>query len=193
MLQNIREIGIFMILAQAVVHFAPGRQYEKYIKSISGVIILLLFLRPFVQMAGGQWQNPSAVLDGLKEAAGLPDLFADAAAFSESGVETAVIRRMEEEIETRLNRELDADSCLVKRVELSLQEGGGSHEAEPFFTLRVVMGKKAAGSGKIAVDEITVGTPQMGEEESAEVYRLRFAKLLGLEKERVEVRWDGRD
>ncbi len=193
MLQNIREIGIFMILAQAVVHFAPGRQYEKYIKSISGVIILLLFLRPFVQMTGGQWQNPSAVLDGLKEAAGLPEFSADAAAFSESSVETAVIRRMEEEIKTRLNRELAADSCLVKRVELSLQEDGESPEAEAFFSLGVVMGRKAAGSGKIAVEEITVGAPQRGEEESAEVYRLRFAKLLGLEKERVEVRWDGRD
>ena len=53
MLQTIREIGIFMIVAQAIVHFAPGKQYEKYVKSISGVIVLLLFLKPFVEMAGG--------------------------------------------------------------------------------------------------------------------------------------------
>ena len=31
MLETIRQIGVFMIAAQAVVHFAPGRQYEKYI------------------------------------------------------------------------------------------------------------------------------------------------------------------
>ena len=47
MLDTIREIGIFMIAAQAVVHFAPGRQYEKYIKSVSGIIILLLFCSLF--------------------------------------------------------------------------------------------------------------------------------------------------
>lgn len=40
MLENIKEIGVFMIAAQAVIHFSPGRQYEKYIKLVSSVIIL---------------------------------------------------------------------------------------------------------------------------------------------------------
>ena len=40
MLKNIREIGIFMIAAQTVIHFAPGRQYEKYIKSVSGLSLI---------------------------------------------------------------------------------------------------------------------------------------------------------
>lgn len=193
MLQTIREIGIFMIVAQAVVHFAPGRQYEKYIKSISSVIILALFLKPFVQMAGGQWQAPSVILERMETSAVQPDFFAASAAASESSVESAVIGRMEEELAERLNRELAADSCLVRRVELKLQEGmeGGGEEA--FFLVKVVMGEHMAGSGEITVEEIRVGAPQKREEETLEAYRLRFAECLGLEKERVEVRWDGRD
>lgn len=192
MLQTIREIGIFMIVAQAIVHFAPGRQYEKYIKSISNVIILALFLKPFVQMAGGQWQAPSAVLERLEESAAQSDFSAALAASSESGVESAVIGRMEEELTERLNRELAADSCRVMRVELTLQDGteGGGEEA--FFLVKVVMGEQPTDSREIAVEEITVGAPQ-NKEEAMEAYRLRLAECLGLEKDRVEVWWDGRD
>lgn len=193
MLQTIREIGIFMIVAQAVVHFAPGRQYEKYIKSISSVIILALFLKPFVQMAGGQWQMPSAVWERLEASAAQLDFFAAPAGVSESGVEAVAIRRMEEELAERLNRELAADSCMVRRVELMLQEGTESGGEEVFFLVKVVMGEQAADRGKITVEEIDVGAPQKGEEEALEAYRLRFAECLGLEMERVEVWWDGRD
>lgn len=192
MLQNIREIGIFMIVAQAVVHFAPGKQYEKYIKSISGVIILVLFLKPFVQMAGGQWQMPSTVLERLEQSVGMSDFPAASTARPENEVADAVVRQMEEEIEKRLNRDLAGDSCLVRQAVLTLTkaaEGSG----EDFFSVLVILGDRAADSGEIAVKEITVGTPQTKEDEVLEAYRLRFAGVLGWEKERVEVRWDGRD
>lgn len=191
MLQNIREIGIFIIAAQAVVHFAPGKQYEKYIKSISGVIILVLFLKPFVQLAGGQWQAPSAVLERLQEAGKLTEISVDPAA-ADGGVETAVTGRMEKEIADRLNRELAADICLVKEVELSLKEGTEDSKEDAFYTVRIVMGERPAGREVIAVEEISVGVPET-KEDAQEAYRQHFAELLDLEPERVEVRWDGRD
>lgn len=191
MLQNIREIGIFIIAAQAVVHFAPGKQYEKYIKSISGVIILVLFLKPFVQLAGGQWQAPSAVLERLQEAGKLSEISVDPAA-ADGGVETAVTGRMEKEIADRLNRELAADTCLVKEVELSLKEGTEDSKEDAFYTVRIVMGERPAGREVIAVEEISVGVPET-KEDAQEAYRQHFAELLDLEPERVEVRWDGRD
>lgn len=191
MLQNIREIGIFIIAAQAVVHFAPGKQYEKYIKSISGVIILVLFLKPFVQLAGGQWQAPSAVLERLQEAGKLSEISVDPAA-ADGGVETAVTGRMEKEIADRLNRELAADTCLVKEVELSLKEGTEDSKEDAFYTVRIVMGERPAGREVIAVEEISVGEPET-KEDAQEAYRQHFAELLDLEPERVEVRWDGRN
>lgn len=191
MLQNIREIGMFMIVAQAVVHFAPGRQYEKYIKSISSVIILLLFLKPFVQFAGGTWQAPSAVLDRLQVYAELSKSPSFSSQMQENGVEDVLLRRMEEEIAARLNRELAGEDYLVKRVELSPEEGAESIGEASFFSVKVVMGEQSAESGEIAVGEITVGATQAKEEKALEAYRLRFAGLLGMEKEHVEVRWDG--
>lgn len=190
MLQSIREIGIFMILAQAVVQFAPGRQYGKYIKSISGVIILLLFLKPFVQLAGGEWQVPSDILERVKEGAELPEF---SGLQQEKGVEDAVKRRMEKEIESMLSRELEEDPCLVRQVELHLTEEPELSGEEPFFTVDVVIGDRKAQDGAITVEEIAIGAGQEREEELAEAYRLRFAEVLKMEKERVEVRWDGRD
>lgn len=190
MLQSIREIGIFMILAQAVVQFAPGRQYGKYIKSISGVIILLLFLKPFVQLAGGEWQAPADILERVKEGSGLPEFSAPQ---QEEGVEDAVKRRMEGEIESLLNRELAEDPCQVRQVELNLTEGSELFGEEPFFTVNVVIGDRKAQDGEITVEEISIGTGQEREGETTEAYRLRFAEVLKMEKERVEVRRDGRD
>ena len=66
MLDTIREIGVFMIAAQAVVHFAPGRQYEKYIKSVSGIIVLILFLKPVLRLAGAAWEEPQVLLEDRK-------------------------------------------------------------------------------------------------------------------------------
>ncbi|MCM1267358.1 MAG: stage III sporulation protein AF [Bacteroidales bacterium] len=186
MLKTIREIGIFMIVAQAVVHFAPGRQYEKYIKSISGVIILLLFLRPFVQRAGGQWKPPSEIYEQWKAAAGLQEISAVSLGDPENGVENAVMRRMEEEMAERLNRELAGETCAVKRVHLTLEEDGS-------FLAGIVLGEREADGGGITVEEITVGKERerAPEKEAEDVYRQRFAALLEFEEERVEVRWDG--
>lgn len=191
MLQNIKEIGIFMILAQAVVHFAPGRQYEKYIKSISGVIILLLFLRPFVQVAGGQWQEPAAVLEGIRETAKLPELSADLAKISGAGVEEAVTERMEEELAARLNRELAGEDCFVKQVRLILAERMEPSEEEVTFSVEVVVGERRTDDSGIAVEKITIGTGKEGENGALEAVRLRIADLLGLEENCVEVKWDG--
>lgn len=191
MLQTIREIGIFMIIAQAVVHFAPGRQYEKYIKLISSVIILFLFLRPFGRTAGEQWRNPEAVWERWEKSVELAEFSADYAESAEGGVETAVVGRMEKEIRERLNRELAADPCRVKRVELFLKEGAEGAGEEAFFLVRAVMEKQPADGNSIGVEEITLNKPRTEEENMQEDYRLRIAGILGLEEGRVEVEWDG--
>lgn len=191
MLQTIREIGIFMIIAQAVVHFAPGRQYEKYIKLISSVIILFLFLRPFGRTAGEQWRSPEAVWERWEKSVELAELSADYAESAEGRVETAVVGRMEKEIRERLNRELAADPCRVKRVELFLKEGAEGAGEEAFFLVRAVMEKQPADGNSIGVEEITLNKPRTEEENIQEDYRLRIAGILGLEEGRVEVEWDG--
>jgi len=54
--EAICRVGIFMICAQAVVHFRPQESYEKYLKLIVSVMILLQLFLPIggVFLAGGK-------------------------------------------------------------------------------------------------------------------------------------------
>lgn len=202
MLKNIREIGIFMIAAQAVIHFAPGKQYEKYIKSVSGIIILLLFLKPFLQLSGAEWKEPETVLEKLEELTDMP-------AFPEwkngaengsvkgkgTGVGSALVSRMETEVKELLNRELEGEDYCVKQVALQLAQDP-SQEGEMILSeveITLTGAEDMEEESRIRVDEIVVNdTPDLTDGDAMSVYRGRFAALLGIEEKRVEVRQDGR-
>lgn len=186
MLKTIREIGIFMIAAQAVVHFAPGVQYEKYIKSISGVIILFLFLKPFLQLTGGTWEEPE---DILKKMPDLPDL---SEIVQTTSVGDAVSSRMEEEITTLLNQELTEENCYVRSVVVRFTEGQVLNREEQIPFVEITIGKKEE-KDLIVVEEITIGETKDEEKvEEEQAYRKKFAGLLEIPEENVEVKMDGR-
>ena len=58
LLQTICRIGIFMICAQAIVHFRPRETYEKYLKLLVSVMILIqLFLPVGSFLLGGNMEQ----------------------------------------------------------------------------------------------------------------------------------------
>lgn len=64
LLQTICRIGIFMICAQAIIHFRPRETYEKYLKLLVSVMILIqLFLPVGSFLLGG---NMEQTLEGLE-------------------------------------------------------------------------------------------------------------------------------
>lgn len=201
MLKNIREIGIFMIAAQAVIRFAPGRQYEKYIKSVSGIIILLLFLKPFLQLSGAEWKGPEAVLEKLEEVTDMPDFSALENGVGEedsdwmgADMDSAVVSRMEAEIKEFLNRELSEDDYRVKQVSIRLEKNPAQGDELCLLQITVRMGRASETEEEraIGIDRIVIGDTENEEETVFLQYRSRFAALLEVEEERVEVRLDGR-
>lgn len=205
MLKNIREIGIFMIAAQAVIHFAPGRQYEKYIKSVSGIMILLLFLRPFLQLSGMEWSSQKAVLEKLEELTDMPDFPGgewktgqEGAARADAGVKSTALSRMETEVKDLLNRELEGDEYRVKRVSIRLAKDS-AQESELRLSqveIELVNAEETKEERQIGVERIVIGneadSAKAEEEKIYLQYRSRFAELLGIEEEKVEVRQGGR-
>lgn len=192
MLDTIREIGVFMIAAQAVVHFAPGKQYEKYIKSVSGIIILLLFLKPVLQLAGAAWEEPQELLKKWEEMTDMPDF---SVRQQTDGVTEEVIHRMAAEIEERLNRELAEDAYFVSRVSIRFIEASGVEAGALLPEVTVFLRERDGEEedGRIEIAEIVVGQPRETDWDGIfPAYRKRFATFLGMEEERVEVRRDGR-
>lgn len=68
MFQTICRTGIFMICAQAIVQFRPHESYEKYLKLLVSVIILIqLFLPIRNLLAGTDGTDADAILDSFRQ------------------------------------------------------------------------------------------------------------------------------
>lgn len=62
--QAICRVGIFMICAQAIVHFRPQETYEKYLKLLVGIMTLIQLILPIGSFfAGGGRQQAEAALE----------------------------------------------------------------------------------------------------------------------------------
>ena len=209
----IKKIGIFMIAAQAVIHFAPAQKYEKYIRMIVGVMILLQFLTPLYQILTKKaWEEPdwnALTVNGLEE--GLPEL--DTAANS---VMYSVVEQMEKEIKSRLNREIEEENYRVVSVNVSMQTmenmdeyGGRQYELDSVCV--VVRQTYSIGGGetqnnmdkieKVQIQKIDVTLDEQNiqkkedetetefteKQEKEEAFRRRFCSVLGMEEKYMEV------
>ena len=56
----IGQVGIFLICAQTVVHFRPKESYEKYLKLLLSVMLLLQLLQPVLTALGSNTEQNAA-------------------------------------------------------------------------------------------------------------------------------------
>lgn len=63
--EAICRVGIFMICAQAILHFCPKSAYEKYLKLLVGVSVLLQLFLPVCRLLPGSGLKETA--KGLEE------------------------------------------------------------------------------------------------------------------------------
>lgn len=83
------RMGIFMICAQAIVHFRPKASYEKYLKMLVSMMLVLqmfLLMGGVFQMNGAQWFQAWEGEAGLfsKEEMGAEMLGIDPRSYQES-------------------------------------------------------------------------------------------------------------
>jgi hypothetical protein len=192
-----------MVAAQTVMYLAPGRQYDKYIKMIAGVMILMLFISPFVSGASEIEQEWQQGVDQMMQKLDGQDYGQEGQNQWGSAVtQEAIVSELEETIAARLDQVNENAAYRVWMVTLELQDGAADEmnfaEADwKVERIDVVMEKtddlnKQENSSDemtpIIIEKIVVDpeeTEQQTEEE--ETYRKLFADTLGLEEERVEV------
>lgn len=54
-LGSVKQLGIFMICAQAILHFRPDSSYEKYMKLVIGIMVLVQLVIPFAKIFSAEW------------------------------------------------------------------------------------------------------------------------------------------
>lgn len=57
LVEAIRRIGLFLVVAQVILHLAPEKRYERYLRLIAGVIVLGLLARPLFGISENGWQE----------------------------------------------------------------------------------------------------------------------------------------
>lgn len=209
----IKKIGIFMIAAQAVIHFAPAQKYEKYIRMIVGVMILLLFLTPVYQiLTKAVWEEPdwNAMAENGLEVS-VPELD-----MASNSVMNSVVKQMENEIKSRLNREIEEENYRVVSVKVSMQtaENADEYEGEQYEldSVRVIVRRTYSIGGtetqnsmdkieKVQIQKIDVTLDEQSmhenedesetelteKQEKEEAFRRRFCNILGMEEKYMEV------
>ncbi len=126
LIEVIKRIGIFMIAAQALVHFAPGQKYEKYMKLIVGIVILFQFIKPVYALFNGTDINWSD-WDSQKFLGEYEGTVMELAENVPEGIDhtdpvgKTVIKRLEEEIKSRLNEEIMGGDYQVSHVKVSMK------------------------------------------------------------------------
>lgn len=213
-LENIRNIAVFMIAAQTAMHFAAGKQYEKYMKVITGVIILFMFIGPFLsapQSLAVNWQEEIIRMENR-----LGDSMRLEMPYAADSVETTALRQIEEEVRVRLNDAIPDEDYTVTDVAIDLEKKdesidtgtGGKERNWVFRRVKVIMQAEADrsiadtyGRETIVIGEIKIGHESENEAEQEEQdsgqetkmreYRHIFAQMLGIAEDRVEVTYRG--
>ena len=54
MLSIVKEVGIFVVIAQAILYFVPGEAYVKYVKVLIGVIMIAKLTFPLFAFLSGE-------------------------------------------------------------------------------------------------------------------------------------------
>ena len=60
----IRDIAVFLIVSAAVLHAVPGKDYRKYIRFFTGLILILLLAEPILELSGMARRDPDPPAGG---------------------------------------------------------------------------------------------------------------------------------
>lgn len=190
LLGTIRQIGIFMICAQAVLHFKPSAKYEKYLKLLISVMVLVQLLVPFlrffssdgeaffnwrIQEIGGNMEQEMAQLQ-----------------IENSIREETILKEMEEKVKTQIGK-------IASEHELSVCYIGLDTAETPAKWTVYVKEQAARSDISIHIDKIgavsEVSALEKGEEENADknnklqMLSNEIEQELGIRREEIEVIW----
>lgn len=142
LVELIKKIGIFMIAAQAVIHFAPGQKYEKYLKMIVGIMILLQLLSPLYSISVNAETDWNKQFQKIEEeiAQGMPEGILGEISNAGMGTTTEkVIEELEGEIKTKLNKGIPDENYRVTgvRVSMHVQNDWGKNDSQKYVLEKI--------------------------------------------------------
>ncbi len=145
MLSVIKEIGIFIVIAQAILYFVPGDTYVKYVKILIGIMMIAKMISPVFSLLSENGIE-EIILQGealLRELENTGEECVESSMYGEIYIEIG------KEIENKLNQN-PAEGYDVEQVKV-MQEGD-DHEILLYVTRQMGVMEK----GQLSEKELEV-------------------------------------
>ena len=68
-IELLKQVGIFMVCSQTILHFKPQQKYDKYLKLLVGIMVIAQLMSPVLKVFSGE-KSVAGVAEGV--VAGLP-------------------------------------------------------------------------------------------------------------------------
>ncbi len=188
MISVIREVCIFMIIAQAVLYFVPGSSYMKYVRILAGIMVILKITEPFfgLLMDDGQKQEIQSRVEMLEKA------------INESRGELQLEENyinIYEEIGDELKMRLAECDSRYEIVSVDIRGWISQGEEKPQFDagrekiIITLMERKKNGEELIQIAPIHLDDNKGGEWQKEESgLKELYGKCIGVDAERIEIR-----
>lgn len=181
MIEMIKEMGIFIVVAQALLYFVPGNSYVKYVKVVIGIAMIAKIAEAVLSPFSGN------AADGFDEILDQSFTFMEAEGESveeaaDEKNKAAILKGLNDEIRLRLN-EAPMNGFVVEEVSLRENLSG---ELQGISVTVSEGGRKP----EIKIEKIPAGTDEEDKETSQTEEKLKkhYGAVLEIPPEQIEIR-----
>ncbi|MBP3603244.1 MAG: stage III sporulation protein AF [Lachnospiraceae bacterium] len=160
MLSIVKEVGIFVVIAQAILYFVPSENYAKYVKVLIGIMMVAKLISPIFSMLSGE---------------GITEFDYRGEAFWES-MEKTKIREMEGMTEEKI----------YENIRKEMKEKLNNNPMDGYVVEDVYIEETKDGTGKITILVQNEGAEKKGVGE--EVLRKHYQELLKTEYINLQIK-----
>lgn len=188
--QTIRQIGIFMICAQAILHFKPSVKYEKYLKLLISVMVLVQLLLPLLKIFS--WEEEDLFYNRMEAIQAEMEKEMAELKIESTIYEESVLKETEEEIKTKVNLIAAKNELIVCYLQFDAADSKGK-------MVVYVKEEEKLQDMEIHIDRISINpdfpVPERADEkETAKNDKLQalsddIHRELGIDERRIEVLW----
>lgn len=183
--QSIKQIGIFMICAQVILHFKPSVKYEKYLKLLLSVMILVQILIPIINFFSGNSSADFYLL--IEELQTEIDKNMEQLEIESAISEENILNHTYDEIKSRINNNIIETGLQVKKIEYNEENAVVLYVEQSSIRqdVSIEIGKVSIGEQEIAGKAVTEKNGEM--ENELHMLSNIAAKELGIKEEQIEV------
>ncbi len=201
LLEFVKGIAAFTIIAQAILHFRPNKSYEKYLKLLIGMITLAIFVVPVTELfRKDSMREYELLLEGYERNI---DRMYETSDFQMDLEAETYLYTLQEEMKNRLQEIAAPYGYAVKEVNFTgLAVGdaktGEGAEGQEEGRIAIVLSGEKAGISTIQIDKVKIGGSQsepvageVSQRLNADIPLLlqKFAQNLGVSKDVIDIVW----